>query len=385
MEFTLACDLMMDLDGPIRPAVYLAYELVKRGHNVSILSPTIASDVQERLGISGIRPVNLHATLTARNSGLSLLWLETWAREAFLKLNSKHVSSDSLVTINFSHTLAIPSLFWYVQGPTSIALRDIASELTLTYRFGYEILKPFIEYADGRLVRDISSKSTFLVANSKFCASMYRKWGIEVKEIIYPPIDCKIFQPHTSSPSSNYVLTYFGKETKFSLVKTLADSGISIKAFGSKAPFVPKSLIVHPKIEFLGRVTTDELVDAYSNALFTLFSFTHEPFGYIPIESMACGTPTLTYDMQGPGESIVNERLGWLAKDDEELVYKALKLWKNGYPLGIRSNCVKTALIFDKKAYVEKWLKTMNEREQLLETNPSGPCPSTSRSQCQTI
>jgi glycosyltransferase involved in cell wall biosynthesis len=368
MEFTLACDLMMDLDGPVRPAVYLAYELVKRGHNVSMLSPIIASDVQERLRISGIRPVNLHATLTARNSGLSLLWLETWAREAFLKLNSKHVNGDSLTSVNFSHTLTIPSLFWYVQGPTSTALRDIASELNLTYRFGYEILKPFIQYADGKLVRDISRKSAFLVANSKFCASMYRKWGIEVKEIIYPPIDCKIFQPRTSSPSSDYVLTYFGKETKFSLVKALADSGISIKAFGSKAPFVPKSLIVHPKIEFLGRISTDELVDTYSNAFFTLFSFTHEPFGYIPIESMACGTPTLTYDMQGPRESIVNGQLGWLAKDDEELAHKALNLWKHGYASHIRSNCVKAASMFDKKIYVEKWLKTIGNREGVFET-----------------
>jgi glycosyltransferase involved in cell wall biosynthesis len=368
MEYALACDLMMDLDGPIRPAIYLANELVARGHSVSMMSPIMSNDVEEHLSASGIKPVNLHATLTAKNSGLSLLWLETWAREAFLKLNSRHVNNNALIIVNFSHTLAVRSLFWYLQGPTSTALRDIEGELTLTYKFGYEILKPLIEYADGKLVRDISSKSTFLVANSKFCASMYRKWGIEVKDIIYPPIDCKIFQPQVSNPTSDYVLTYFGKETKFSLVKTLADLGINIKAFGSKAPFIPKSLVTHPKIEFLGRISMHDLLDAYSNALFTLFSFTHEPFGYIPIESMACGTPTLTYDMQGPSESIINEHLGWLARNDEELIHKALKLWKQGYAPDIRSNCVKAASMFDKKVYVEKWLKTIENREQLLET-----------------
>ena len=356
---TLVCDIMMDLEGSIRPAMYLASELVAKGYSVSMMSPIMSDDVERRLRVSGIMPINLRAKLTAKNSGLSLLWFETWAREAFLKLNSKHVNRHSDVMVNFSHTLVVPSMFWYLQGPTSVALRDMEGELTVAYRFAYRVLRPLIEYADGKLVRDMGRKSAFVVANSKFCASMYQKWGIEVSDIIYPPIDCKVFQPRTSSPSSDYVLTYFGKETKFSIVKAVADLGVNIKAFGFKSPFVPRCLITHPNIEFLGRVSTDELVDFYSNALFTLFPFTHEPFGYIPVESMACGTPTLTYDMQGPSESVLNEHTGWLAESDQEFVNKALKLWKQGYASQIRLNCVKAASMFDKKLYVEKWLRAI--------------------------
>jgi len=44
----------------------------------------------------------------------------------------------------------------------------------------------------------------------------------------------------------------------------------------------------------------EELIDLYSNALFTLFTFTHELFGYVLVESMACGTSVLTYNRQGP-------------------------------------------------------------------------------------
>jgi glycosyltransferase involved in cell wall biosynthesis len=359
LDVTLVCDIMMDLEGSIRPAMYLAAELVAKGYTVSMMSPIMSDDVEERLRVSGIMPINLRAKLTAKNSGLSMLWFETWAREAFLKLNSKHVNRHSDVMVNFSHTLVVPSMFWYLQGPTSVALKDMEGELTVAYRFAYRVLRPLVEYADGKLVKDMGRKSAFVVANSKFCASMYRKWEIEVSDIIYPPIDCKVFQPRMSSPSSDYVLTYFGKETKFSVVKAVADLGVSIKAFGSKAPFVPRFLITHPNIEFLGRVSTDELVDVYSNALFTLFPFTHEPFGYIPVESMACGTPTLTYDTQGPSESVADGHTGWLAKSDEELVYKALKLWKQGYASRIRLNCVKAAPMFDKKLYVEKWLKVI--------------------------
>jgi glycosyltransferase involved in cell wall biosynthesis len=111
----------------------------------------------------------------------------------------------------------------------------------------------------------------------------------------------------------------------------------------------------------LGRISASQLVDAYSNALFTLFTFTHEPFGYIPVESMACGTPTLTYNVQGPSESVIDGHTGWLAKNDEEIVYKAVKLWKQGYPYNVRLNCVKEASKFDRSVYVKKWLEILQK------------------------
>ncbi|MCJ7631069.1 glycosyltransferase, partial [Candidatus Bathyarchaeota archaeon] len=184
-----------------------------------------------------------------------------------------------------------------------------------------------------------------------------------VDEIIYPPIECKVFRPMTSKPSSDYVLTYFGKETKFSVVKSVADMGIKMIAFGSKTRFIPENLLKHPDVEFLGKVNTNQLIDLYTNALFTLFPFTHEPFGYIPLESMACGTPTLTFDIQGPSEYILNNHTGWLVHTDKELKQKSVELWKEEYPTRIRTNCVKEASKFDKKLYVEKWLQTLGYRE----------------------
>ncbi|MEM3640483.1 MAG: glycosyltransferase family 4 protein [Candidatus Bathyarchaeia archaeon] len=352
---------MTDLEGCIRPALYLAEALTEEGCKVSIVSPLMSNDVEKYLGSRGIKPINLHAKLFAKNFGLSILWFETWAREAFLKLNSKHLKHDFYVTINFSHTIDAPSVFWYLQGPTAAALRDMERELTAAYKSAYKLLKQVIMQIDQKLVKNMSRDSAFLVANSKFCASLYREIGIRVDEVIYPPIDCTVFRPTTSNPSGDYVLTYFGKETRFSVIKSIADLGVKIKAFGSKAPFIPKSLINHPNVDFLGRISADQLVDAYSNALFTLFPFTHEPFGYIPVESMACGTPTLTYNMQGPSESIVDGYTGWLAKDDEEIVYKALKLWKHGYLCRVRLNCVREALKFDRNLYVQKWLEILQE------------------------
>ena len=362
MDFTLACDIMLDLEGSIRPAMYLANELTAKRYSVSMISPSMTSDVMEHLNSIGITPISLGAKLAMKSSGPSMLWFETWAREAFLRLNSRHIVNGPSTVINFSQVISVPSSIWYLQGPPSIALRDMKKELSTSFRIAYDVLRPVIEYADGKLVDRMGRASSLVIANSKFCASMYSEFGVKVDDVIYPPIDCQTFHPTTPKPSSDYVLTYFGKETKFSVVKNVADRGIKIKAFGSKTRSIPENLLKHPGVEFLGRVSTSELVNLYTNALFTLFPFTHEPFGYVPLESMACGTPVLTYDIQGPSEYVVNKRSGWLAHTDEEIAQRSIGLWKKGYPRRMRNECLKEASKFDKKLYTEKWLKTLTSR-----------------------
>jgi len=345
----------MHLEGSVRPAICLASELVRRGCEVSVISPIMSDDVERRLRAGGITPINLCSRLAAKHLSPSLLWFETWIREAFFRLNSMRVGKDLSMVINFSQVISVPSLVWYLQGSPSIALKDIERELSIGSRIAYNVLKPIIKLADERLISRMGRSSAFVIANSKFCASMYSKFGIEVNDVIYPPIDRQTFHPSASSPASNYVLSYFGKETKFSVVKKIADMGVKIKAFGSKM-FIRKDLMEHRNIEFLGRIGTRELVDMYSNALFTLFPFTHEPFGYVPLESMACGTPVLTYDRQGPREYVIDGCTGWLVHTDDELIQKAVELWKEGYPSRMRPNCVEAASKFDERIYIEKWL-----------------------------
>ena len=277
-----------------------------------------------------------------------------------MKLNSRHFDNESYM-LNFSQVINAPSLVWYLQGPPSFALKDVEGEYPASFRIAYNLFRNLIEYADERMVNRMAEISHFIVANSKYCAELYSKFGVKSNGYIYPPLDCQVFHPSTSTPSSDYVLTYLGKETKISVVKRVADMGIKIKAFGAKMKFLDRQIIEHPNIEILGRLSSNELVNAYSNALFTLFPFTHEPFGYVPIESMACGTPALTFNMQGPSEYVIDGHTGWLTQTDDAFVEKAEKLWRDGYPSPMRSKCAKEAVKFDKKFYLIKWLKLLND------------------------
>ena len=353
LNLCIICDPMLDVYGPIAPALLVAKVMVEKKHDVSIISTKISDGVQKFLKTQSLRYIDLNAHTISRG-GPPFSWLETWAREAFFDLNSRSFPPQDGIVINFSHTIAVPSTIWYAQGPTTDALKDMQYEFPLRYRFPYEILKSILTFADNRLTRLIASKSKFIIANSKFCASMYEERNIEVHKVIYPPLDCNAFKP-TSTHSGDYVLTYFGKETDFCVLKEIGDAGVRIKAFGSKILFKPKKVFGHRNIEFLGEVSDKELVNLYSNALFTLFTFNHEPFGYIPVESMACGTPVLSFNRQGPSETVVNSVTGWLVNTHEEIIRLAVKLWRSGYSSTMRMNARRRALIFDIKDIAEEW------------------------------
>jgi len=351
MSLLLLVDPLENLQGPLRPPHLLAKEL-KSYVNIIFASPSINEVVAETLRSEGFEVLSLgrHYYFTG-----SLLIFEAWLRR------SRFCPKDDSITINFSQCFLADSHIYYAQGPITRAIDDMRPELKLTYRLIYRLARSFLVKRDNSFNQELRKSSKFFIANSRFCATMYESWGISVDDIIYPPLDCEQFKPTTSKPSNDYILTYVGKEAKYFTLKRIADVGVKIKAFGAKVPYIPKSLLKHPNIEFLGRVSDEELVDLYSNALYTLFAFTHEPFGYIPVESMACGTPVLTYSKQGPNESVLNGATGWTTNYDEELVKLAVKIWREGYPSWMKAKCRERALEFDVKIIADKWLKIIKQ------------------------
>ena len=354
----MVCDPMLSVYGPTQPAVLIAKELIKRGYDIHVLSIVISERVAKILKLLGVFPHNLNVRLHFKDE--SLLWFEAWLWEALLSANSKRCRVGGAV-LNFSNTIAVPSAVWFAQGPLTVALDDIKTSLRWHHRLAYKLIAPILRDVDVRFVKRMAGRSKFVIANSTYCASIYEKFGIKVHDIIYSPIDCELFRSTTSTPSRDFVLTYFGKETKFYVVKMVADAGVRIKAFGSKLmTIIPKKLLKHPNIQVLGRISDEKLINLYSNAIFTLFPFTDEYLGYIPIESMACGTPVLTYNRQGPSETVMDGVTGWLVNRDEEIIESTLKLWRGGYDTKMRMNCRRRALFFDVRNIAEKWIKLIN-------------------------
>ena len=356
---TFICDPLLSEYGPLRPAILLANKFVESGKKITMVSTIISPELQRKLSSMRIQTVNLKKGPFLKKNE-SIAWMEEWLREASFSINSKGVSTLDGVVLNFSNTLVLPAHVWYAQGPPTVTLDNMKSNLPLRYKVVYKFLSRIFKTLDVRFTRKMAYSSACVVANSKYLASVYRRFAVPAEHVIYPPLDCEQFRPTSTTPSEDFVLTYFGKETIFELVEQILDKGVKIKAFGGKLSMIPKRIRMHKNLEFLGRIEHEKLVELYSNALFTLYPFTDEPFGYIPIESLACGTPVLTFNKQGPKETIANNETGWLVDGELEFSKRALRIWREGYPKIFRRNCRQRALEFDTNKIVKVWKDLLN-------------------------
>jgi glycosyltransferase involved in cell wall biosynthesis len=71
------------------------------------------------------------------------------------------------------------------------------------------------------------------------------------------------------------------------------------------------------QIQLVEHTNRDQLISLYQGAKVTLVPTKwNEPFGLVPVESMACGTPAVSYDRGGVSETIA-EGTGYLVKESE--------------------------------------------------------------------
>jgi glycosyltransferase involved in cell wall biosynthesis len=358
LKLLLLSDPVLNDYGQTRCVILLARELCKK-YDVSVVAPTISQRIDSKLASWGVQTVDLNIRSHTRESSTS--WLETCLLEALFSRNSRKLKRAldlrTYKLIGFTCIYGIPAYdIAYGQGLISQPLVSMDA-IPSYYRVAIKMLNPLISKIDQEFIVEASKSSRIVIANSEYCASVYRRLGIRVHDVITPPLECEVFKPTVSDIKDDYILSYVGKETDFTVIQKLARIGIRMKMFGTKSSHVPADLARNSNVELLGHVTNKELVELYSNAYYTLFPFTNEYFGYVPVESMACGTPVLTYGLEGPGETVIDGMTGWLARDREEIVQIATGLMRSGYPRNMRDECRKHGLRFDIKKVAERWMR----------------------------
>lgn len=355
MDLLVLSDPLENDFGPTRVLLLLSRELSKEYH-ISIASPKVSPRIRQT--VESVDFIDLDAKFYFKET--SKRWLESCLKETFLKWYSKKLKSVCDITkfkiITFTCNFDIPADIAYAMGRFEPTLKGAMVNFPLYYRMFIRLMTPLIWHIDNKITENINSAKT-VIAISKFCSDVHEKAGVKVDDVIYAPLDCGKYKPSTSRPSSDYVLSYIGKETPLIQLKRIADLGVKIKTFGSKTSYLPNFLTEHSNIENLGFVDEEEIVSLYSNALYTFFPFSNEFFGYVPVESMACGTPVLTYAREGPGETVIDNVTGWLTHDSDELIKKACELYRDGYSNAIRGQCRSYSMNFDVKQIAEKWRK----------------------------
>jgi Glycosyl transferases group 1 len=342
----------------------LAIALTQR-FAVTIASPSVGDGVRETLRRAGVQVVDAGLWFpTPRHShDEAASFVLSWSREAALRLNTRwterRVPRGAALRVNLSMTNTAPSDVWYLQGrPLGPSLRLAIPNFRSGFRAIASATEPVVRLLDAHRFAAGAREARTLLTNCEYLGAWYREHGYRIDRSIPSFLYPMDFRPTSSTPRRDYVLVYLGKETEVDAIADLLRLGLPLKAFGGKtADWVAGRLGPKPppNLTLCGRVGHAELLELYTHARFTAFPFTDEPFGLVPIESMACGTPVLTYAAQGPGETVLDGKTGWLARDRAELVARGRELFRHELPPGISEACVRRAQHFSLESVAREW------------------------------
>ncbi|PIN94017.1 hypothetical protein COU54_00600 [Candidatus Pacearchaeota archaeon CG10_big_fil_rev_8_21_14_0_10_31_24] len=182
----------------------------------------------------------------------------------------------------------------------------------------------YFEKGLKKLDKKLLKKNRLIFMNSKFTQARLEKI-YRIKSIVsYPPLDPKfkvvpgtikekfVFSSSRIIPDKKYdllieAMSYMNNKLPLYVAGTVQeDYRKKLESFASKCKV---------KLNFLGRLNTEQIRNYYASASVFAFPTPGEDFGLVPAESMMCGTPVVAWgDGAGPTEQIIDGVSGYLAK-----------------------------------------------------------------------
>ncbi|WP_242848815.1 glycosyltransferase [Syntrophomonas palmitatica] len=188
--------------------------------------------------------------------------------------------------------------------------------------------------------RVAADRVDYFIANSINVAGRIYKHYRRESEVIYPPVNTDFFIPG-SKMEGDYFLSagrLVGYKRVDLVVKVCSRKGLKLMVAGDGEEYKRLKSIAGPTVEFLGRVSDDELLKLYQNCRAFIFPG-EEDFGIMPLEAQACGKPVIAYGRGGALETVLQGRSGlFFYRQDEESLAQAIDCFiknENGFDSGI--------------------------------------------------
>ena len=173
---------------------------------------------------------------------------------------------------------------------------------------------------ERQLVAHFGNKLNFTsISNSQ------RIDGVNFIDTVYNGVDTSVYTPIGTHTKREYLfwagrmIEKKGPEDAIHVAKKLHMKLIMAGEITEAAYFEQtiKPHIDGEQIKLVEHSNRDDLISMYQGAKVTLVPTKwNEPFGLVPVESMACGTPAVSYDQGGVSETIA-DGTGFLVKDAE--------------------------------------------------------------------
>lgn len=193
----------------------------------------------------------------------------------------------------------------YLHSPTRYLWNDTISYVNeLQYAKPLRSLAPFYLNRVRMWDRLASDRVDDYVVNSRFVRQRLWKYYHRQGTVIHPPVNVERFD--VSEQTRRYYVTggRLVSYKRFDLaVEAFNHLGLPLKVFGDGPAFNQLREQAKPNIEFVGRVSDQQLNELYGNAI-AFINPQEEDFGITVVEAMATGCPVIAFGAGGALETI---------------------------------------------------------------------------------
>ena len=325
--------------------------LTQSGHTIEAFVPSTANETYLPLQdfVSEVKVFRVERTIsglissTLRDFPLSISAdLERTERNIANDINSQDF--DVVLCEQDRYTLS-PFFLKYIRKPTIYYCQQPARshEAALRNRARNELFPSHQSLSERiwdrrgpKIDKKNASFAEHILTNSYFSReSILRSYGVN-SFVSYLGVDNEIFRP-LGIPKEDFVLSVGSiaprKGFDF-IVRSLGTIHSKIRPklivvsnevdthFKNALEQLAQKIGVDLRIERL--IANDELVSLYNKAKLVVYAPHLEPFGLVPLEAMACGTPIVAVREGGVRESVIHNKTGVLTQRDENMFAEAV-------------------------------------------------------------
>ncbi|MDD5430778.1 MAG: glycosyltransferase [Candidatus Pacebacteria bacterium] len=210
-----------------------------------------------------------------------------------------------------------------------------------------------------------AQKPDKILAVSNYISGKIKDYYSRDSEVLYPPVDTKIFYKEKNSRPKGYFLAagrlmhykrfdlIIEAFNKLNLPLLITGDGPELKNL--------QSLVRSPKIDFIPFVPEGELRKLYNEAEALIFPQV-EDFGLVAAEAQACGTPVIAFNGGGAAEIVKGGTTGIFFEDQspESLALAVKRFLLSSFD---GKEIEKSAQRFAKSKFTDKILKIVKQHE----------------------
>lgn len=200
---------------------------------------------------------------------------------------------------------------YYCQEPLRIIYDENFSDISFL-KFRKKLYEFFIRKIRKSIDLKNFNSAKIILVNSKFSKRFVEKSYGKVAKVCYLGVDIDLFKPQRLNKTID-VLFIGNKDNGYDLLSRLFRVKNKLKV---RAIFREGGEL---------NVTDKELVEIYNKSKILVALNRNEPFGLIPLEAMACGTPVIAVGEGGYNESIVDNKTGFLISRNPNELYEKIK------------------------------------------------------------